>query len=227
MDYSKLVEAIKPSIALVSIKGTYPGYGTGFVFFQDNTMVTCNHVVLEPKAPIRVKFPDKDWLDAKVIMRDEEHDIAILRFEGTKKTPLKSGQDSDVKEGIPIIFAGFPLDQSDLTTHQGIISAIAKDQTGKETYVIDGTVNPGNSGCPLMTSKGEVIGIVNARNRQSTKLLDEVEDMPQGAIALHGIDMVRILNAIMNNLQLGIGYAVPSYYIPKPTKNKKVEGKSK
>jgi S1-C subfamily serine protease len=110
--------------------------------------------------------------------------------------------------------SGFPLGISSLTTHQGILSAITKDATGITTYLIDGTVNPGNSGCPLMNKEGHVIGVVNATRREEAPLLAEVGKMPLGALSLHGIDLVKIYQALSRNLQLGMGYAVPCGYIP-------------
>ncbi len=115
---------------------------------------------------------------------------------------------------MSVIFAGYPLSIKDLTTHQGILSAITQDEVGMTTYLIDGTVNSGNSGCPLMDSDGEVIGVVNAKRRESSDLLSSVENLKVGAIALHGIDLVKIYQALIRNVQLGIGYAVPASYIP-------------
>ena len=120
----------------------------------------------------------------------------------------------DVQEGTEILFAGYPLSLQDLTTHQGIISAITKDLSGITTYLIDGTVNAGNSGCPLMDLGGNVLGVVNAKRREQSNLLSKVESMKTGALSLHGVDLVEIYGAIISNLQLGIGYAIPAKYIP-------------
>ena len=66
-----------------------------------------------------------------------------------------------------------------------------------------------------MTPNGEVIGVVNAKRREQSDLLSEVEKMSIGAVSIHGIDMIKIYQALIENLQLGIGYAIPSAYIPK------------
>jgi S1-C subfamily serine protease len=80
--------------------------------------------------------------------------------------------------------------------------------------LIDGSINPGNSGCPLLNEEGDVIGVVSATRREQSDLLNKVKDMKAGAISLHGIDLVTIYQALMQNLQLGIGYAVPCTYLP-------------
>ena len=112
------------------------------------------------------------------------------------------------------MFSGYPLDLAELTTHQGIISSVSKDETGITTYLIDGTVNKGNSGCPLMSKDGEVIGVVNAQIRERRDILDKVERMYSGFISIQSVDLVDIYKALMSNLQLGIGYAIPASYIP-------------
>ena len=115
---------------------------------------------------------------------------------------------------MPVLFSGYPLNLEALTTHQGMLSAITVDALGVTTYLIDGTVNAGNSGCPLMNVKGEILGVVNAKRRERSDLLTKVEAMSLGAISLHGIDLVEIYQALISNVQLGIGYAVPASYIP-------------
>ena len=151
-DYSAVVEKIKPSIAVVfSIDAENKVYGKGsaFVFGGGNSLVTCNHVVKKEGSKVLLKFSDKDeFIDAKVVIRDEEHDLALLIFDGSSRQPLIEPKKSEVKEGMSVIFSGYPLDLLSLTTHQGVLSAIIKDPAGVTTYLIDGTVNEGNSGCP-------------------------------------------------------------------------------
>jgi len=211
MDYSLVIDKIKSSIALIH---TEKGSGTGFVFQKQNILVTCNHVV-NGCSKIFIKFPDSEFINAERIIRDEEHDLALLKFNDSKiREPLDLITHEKIKEGTSIIFSGYPLGFKTLVTHQGIISAVTKDATGVITYLIDGTVNLGNSGCPLMSVDGEVIGIVNAMKIERNDLLDKVNNMELGAVALHNTDLVDIFKAVIRNLQLGIGYAVPASYIP-------------
>jgi len=163
-------------------------------------------------------FSNKQELlfQAKVMMRDEEHDLVLLKFDDTTREPLEIASSDIIKEGIPVIFAGYPLGLVSLTTHQGILSAILTDATGVTTYLIDGTVNSGNSGCPLMSEDGKVIGVVNAKRMEHSDLLTKMGEQKIGVISLQGIDLVELFQAIISNVQLGIGYAIPCTYIPKP-----------
>ena len=217
MDHSELIQRVKPSIALILIldtKNDIMGTGSGFIFRNKGILVTCNHVVKDASS-IVLKFSDSDaYISGKTVVRDEEHDLALVKFEDEKRTPLTIGDLGKVSEGMRVVFSGYPFSSRDLTTHQGIISAIVKDSTGMTSYLIDGTVNSGNSGCPLMNTDGMVIGVINAKRRQHNQLLGKVEGMRTGALSLHGIDIVEIYQALAANIQLGVGAAVPANYIP-------------
>ncbi len=219
MDYSSLIDGIRKSIGIVyNVQGNViAGKGSGFILFKKGVLVTCNHVIGKQDSKILIRFPDKnEYLDAKVMIRDEEHDLVLLKFEDDIREPLEIVKSDGIKEGIPVFFAGYPLGLESLTTHQGILSGIITDATGITTYLIDGTVNRGNSGCPLMSEKGKVIGVVNAKRMERPDLLTKMEEQKLGALSLHGIDIVELFQAIINNVQLGIGYAIPCAYIPKP-----------
>lgn len=228
MDYSEIVLKITPSIGKIFCIGAdnkILGTGSGFIYRKKGMVITCDHVV-EGSQSLVIKFSDsEEFYPTKVVLRDPEHDLAVLKIDDDKRNYLLSGEENQIKEGMPIVFAGYPLSLETLTTHQGILSAITKDAVGITTYLIDGTVNSGNSGCPLMNIKGEVIGVVNAKRRERNDLLEKVEKMTVGAVALHSIDIVEIYQALIKNVQLGIGYAVPVSYIPehKEFKENKIE----
>jgi S1-C subfamily serine protease len=221
MDLSQTVRKVSPSIAKLycfDAKGDLTNTATGFLYAKKNMLVTCNHVV-QGSDRIACRFPgdsDETFHTTKVVLNDTEHDLALLKVDVNRAplTPFVKKPGNDVCSGMSVLFSGYPLNLETLTTHQGILSAITKDAVGMTTYLIDGTVNSGNSGCPLMTSTGEVIGVVNAKRRERADLLTKVEQMTLGAVSLHGIDIVEIYQALISNVQLGIGYAVPASYIP-------------
>lgn len=221
MDYSGLIQRVKDSIAVViCINGQnqITSKGSGFVFSQPGVLVTCNHVVAQPDSAIKIRFDDTgQFLDAKVAIRDEEHDIAILKYDplqASTSLPLAPVTLGDVKEGMGAVFAGYPLDLFNLTTHQGILSAIIKDPTGATIYMIDGTVNGGNSGCPMLSVDGNVIGVVNARRRENHDVISRIENMGDSGVSIYGIEIIQTLKAVISNLQMGMGYAIPCSYIP-------------
>lgn len=221
MDYSATVRKIGPGILKVfrlDGQGGVTGLGTGFLYGKRGILVTCHHVI-DGAQSIKVKFSDDDekiFHDAKLVLADPEHDLALLKVE-TDRAPLVqlSRRTIDgVQPGTQVLYAGYPFNLLTLAAHRGIISAKTTDAVGVTTFLIDGTVNAGNSGCPLMTIKGEVIGVINAKRREQSELLSQVESLAAGVISLHGVDLVKIFQALISNTQLGLGYAVPASYIP-------------
>jgi S1-C subfamily serine protease len=217
IELPEIIKKVKSSIAFIVSLGPDAktlGTGSGFIFAEKNILVTCHHVIAGSNS-LRIRFPDdEEFKTAKVVLSDEEHDLALLKFENTERRPLPAGDTKSVTEGMSIIFSGYPFSSQDLTTHQGIISAILKDSTGVMSYSIDGSINSGNSGCPLMNLEGQVIGVINAKRRQQNDLLGEIENTTIGALSLHGLDIIQVFQALSSNIQLGIGYAVPAHYIP-------------
>ena len=219
-DYSDTIKDVKDSVAVVlalDTAGDIVGHGTGFVYRRKGLLVTCNHVVNEAMG-VRVRLVDgeKDLISAQIVLRDEEHDLALLTYDEKSRggEPLKLAKFDQITAGMPVIFPGYSVVRSVLTAHQGIISGITEDSTGIVTYMIDGTVNPGNSGGPLLDSSGRIVGVVNARRREANTLLEKVEQLPNGTVTLHGIDTIKMYKALIANLQMGVGYAIPSAYIP-------------
>ena len=209
MDIQDIIRKIKPSIAFIASldsKKQLLGTGSGFVFWEKNILVTCNHVIKDSISTL-LKFSGTGFIDCKVVLKDDEHDLALLKFNEPNHEPIPIGDLDKVVEGMPIVFSGYPFGSEDLTTHQGIISAIVKDATDITSYLIDGTVNSGNSGCPLLDMDGKVIGVVDAKRRQRNDLLEKVENLGAGALSLHGIDIVEIYQALTSNIQLGVGHA--------------------
>jgi S1-C subfamily serine protease len=220
MDFSAVISQVSPSIAklyCLNSQGSLLNTGSSFVYGKEDILVTCDHVVGDSTS-VLCRFsndPPETFNNAKVVVRDTEHDLALLRID-VKRPPLAQCKDAEksIRVGMPVFFSGYPLSLEALTTHQGILSTITKDAVGATTYLIDGTVNAGNSGCPLMNAEGEILGVVNAKRRERSELLNRVEAMQMGAISLHGIDLVEIYHALISNVQLGMGYAVPASYIP-------------
>lgn len=217
IDYSSIIKKIKPSIALIlalDSKGELTGTGSGFVFMKKDILVTCNHVVAGANSFLLRFAGSTQLIEGKVVIKDDEHDLALIKFDNDTKETLPIGEPDTIIEGMPVIFSGYPFSSKELTTHQGIIAAITKDATGITTYLIDGTVNSGNSGCPLMDSVGRVIGVINAKRVVRGDILEKLEGMKVGAVSLYGVDLVEIYQALAGNLQLGVGFAIPASFIP-------------
>lgn len=138
--------------------------GSGFIIDPNGTIVTNNHVV-KGADHATVTLDDGTQLPAKVIGRDGRTDIAVLKVHAKEKLPyLQLGNSADVKPGQWVVAVGNPFGLGGTVT-AGIVSALSRD-IGEGPYdqfiQIDAPINRGNSGGPLFTQDGKVIGINTA-----------------------------------------------------------------
>ena len=142
--------------------------GSGVIVRGDGLIVTNNHVVASTgDADIRVALADKRELPAKIILRDEKLDLAVLRIDAHGATlPHLEFDDSDAIEvGDLVLAIGNPFGIGQTVT-SGIVSALARAGTGsdEQQYFIqtDAAINPGNSGGALIDMNGRLMGINTA-----------------------------------------------------------------
>jgi len=137
------------------------GLGTGFVINKDGYILTNNHVV-EKADKIKVKLENKKEFNAKIIGRDPETDLALIKIDGAKNLiPLDLGDSDKLEVGDWVVAIGNPFGLGNTVT-AGIVSAKYRDINASafDNFIqTDASINPGNSGGPLMNIKGEVIGI--------------------------------------------------------------------
>jgi len=161
--------------------------GTGVVIVEDGTILTNLHVVHGAKS-IKVTFHDGLEADASIIGIQPEHDLAVLRArtipDDLAAATLRSTQ--GLRPGDPVVAVGFPFGIGP-SVSAGVISGLGREYQNADgkrilTNLIqfDAAVNPGNSGGPLITPEGEVIGIVTG-----------------------------LLNPTEHRVFIGIGFAVP------------------
>ena len=138
--------------------------GSGFIISPDGLIVTNNHVVKDAKS-VSVTLNDGTELPAKIIGTDPRTDLALLRVDAGHKLPyVELGNSADVKVGEWVIAMGNPYGLGGTVT-AGIVSARGRD-IGEGPYddflQIDAPINRGNSGGPLFTQDGRVIGVNTA-----------------------------------------------------------------
>jgi S1-C subfamily serine protease len=161
--------------------------GTGVVIVDTGIILTNLHVVQGAKA-IKVTFHDATESDAAVIGVQPEHDLAVLQArtipDDLASATLRST--AGLRPGEPVVAVGFPFGIGP-SVSAGVISGLGREyQTADGKRVLtnliqfDAAVNPGNSGGPLITPEGEVIGIVTG-----------------------------LLNPTEHRVFIGIGFAVP------------------
>lgn len=138
--------------------------GSGFIINANGTIVTNNHVVRGAKS-VSVTLDDGTVLPAKIVGADPRTDIAVLKVDAGHPLPyIQLGNSRDVKPGEWVIAMGNPFGLGGTVT-AGIVSAVSRD-IGDGPYdqfiQVDAPINQGNSGGPLFTQDGKVIGMNTA-----------------------------------------------------------------
>jgi len=137
--------------------------GSGVILSEDGIVVSNYHVVAEA-TDIRVVLNDRREFDARVLLSDEESDLAVLRLENADTMPFLRLRDSDsVEVGELTLAIGNPFGVGQ-TVSSGIVSGLARSGTATGSargYFIqtDAPINPGNSGGALIDTQGRLIGI--------------------------------------------------------------------
>ncbi len=136
--------------------------GTGFIISADGYVLT-NHHVVDGADEVRVRLNDRREFTAKVVGSDEQSDVALLKVAASGLPALRIGESSALRPGQWVVAIGSPfgLDQS---VTAGIVSAIGRaNPYSGQRYVpfiqTDVAINRGNSGGPLLDTRGQVVGI--------------------------------------------------------------------
>jgi putative serine protease PepD len=168
-----IAKRVQPSVVSIEISAAGKrGNGSGFVVSSNGYIVTNNHVAA-PAANggvLRVVFQDGTSSSARIVGRDPNSDIAVLKIDRTKLPAVQFGDSDKSVVGDPVVAFGSPLGLQGTVT-SGIISAVDRPvvtggQDGDEAYMAalqtDAAINPGNSGGPLVDGAGRVIGVNSA-----------------------------------------------------------------
>jgi serine protease Do len=147
------------------------GSGSGFVISADGYILTNNHVV-EGAEQVMVRLLDRREFKAKVIGTDPNTDVAVLKIDAKNLPPMALGNSDDARVGEWVLAIGNPLGEGlTFTVTSGIVSAKGRALPGlpgrgqgsiQDFIQTDAAINPGNSGGPLVSVRGEVIGINSA-----------------------------------------------------------------
>ncbi|MDD5589809.1 MAG: trypsin-like peptidase domain-containing protein [Candidatus Portnoybacteria bacterium] len=144
------------------------GAGTGFLIRKNGYILTNRHVVEDTSATYTVLLSNGSQKIAQVVRRDETHDIAILKIDGTNYTTAELGDSNQLVLGNSVFAVGNALGEYSNSVSVGIISGLNRDieaqgssGTVKLQGVIqtDAAINPGNSGGPLVDLNGKVVGV--------------------------------------------------------------------
>jgi len=136
--------------------------GTGFIISGDGYVLT-NHHVVEGADTVKVRLSDRREYTAKVVGSDEQSDVALLKIAATGLPTLRLGDSNQLRPGQWVVAIGSPFGLDHSVT-AGIVSAVGRSNPyADQRYVpfiqTDVAINRGNSGGPLLNTRGEVIGI--------------------------------------------------------------------
>jgi putative serine protease PepD len=144
------------------------GAGSGFLINAEGLILTNNHVISADGQRVEVSLMDQSRYRARVLARDPDNDLALLKIDARKPLPfLRLGDSDAVKVGQKVLAIGNPFSLGGTLT-TGIVSAMGRtlssgrDSVLEDIIQTDAAINPGNSGGPLLDSNGDVIGINTA-----------------------------------------------------------------
>ena len=157
--FNDILSTARAAIVQIESSG---GRGSGTIFDTLGYVLTAEHVV-GADAAVMVTHANGEVEQALVVGRDEVRDLAVLKISGGPHlTALQLGNLEDVEEGDEVVTTGYTPFNEAITSTFGIVSEILENEEEQYTYLqTDATFHSGQSGGPVLTDEGLVVGIVS------------------------------------------------------------------
>lgn len=222
---------VMPAVVHIKIRfngsADHGASGSGVIISPDGFIATNNHVV-ENATAIDVILPDKRTFPAKLIGRDPNTDLALLKVDANNLPIVKLGNSDNVQIGEWVLAVGFPLSLNTTVT-AGIVSAKARsigiinrpgsnsmqnnaapegNMTVESFIQTDAAINPGNSGGALVNTDGELIGINSAIASQTGSYAGYAFAIPVN-LAKKILDDLKIFGVVKRGV-LGVSFPAPA-----------------
>ncbi len=175
--------------------------GSGFIITPDGYIVT-NHHVVEGATELTVRTTNGKTYTAKISKLDATHDLAVLKIPAAGLPFVPIADSASVKKGTSVLTGGFPqilVQGIEPKITDGIISSLAGIRDDATRFQISNPIQPGNSGGPLFTLDGNVVGIVSAKLSDRT-MLREFNSIPQNVNfavkSKHLLELLRGLRSV-------------------------------
>lgn len=200
IDPAKLIDIVPPADALAELtnrdgrhagapitratsKTDVPTFFSGSGFLVGRSLVVTNYHVIHEAKTIHC-FVSGASFDASMIAHDKQTDLALLTLEkepAPASPVLKLGNSANIAQGERVFAMGYPLTDvlgKDLHVHEGIISSVVGFEGSASEFQVGMSLNPGNSGGPLLDVAGRVVGIV--RSKLGARYVVQADTIPEG-----------------------------------------------